>query len=162
MEHIEKTIEVNVPVSVAYNQWTQFEDFPEFMEGVEEVKQLSDTKLYWRADIGGMEKEWEATITDQVPDYRIAWHSTTGAPNTGVVTFHPIDDDTTQVLLELSYDPEGFVENTGDMLGLVERRVEGDLQRFKDFIESRGQETGAWRGRVRSGRVENPGDSYPQ
>jgi len=162
MEHIEKTIEVNVPVSVAYNQWTQFEDFPEFMEGIEEVKQLSDTQLYWRANIGGVDKEWEAAITDQIPDYRIAWHSTTGAPNAGVVTFHPVDDDTTQVLLQLSYDPEGLVENTGDMLGLVERRIEGDLERFKDFIESRGHETGAWRGRVRSGRSEKPGDSYPQ
>ncbi|MEO5573663.1 MAG: SRPBCC family protein [Gammaproteobacteria bacterium] len=162
MEHIEKTIDVNVPISVAYNQWTQFEDFPAFMEGVVEVKQLTDTQLHWRANIGGKETEWDAVITDQVPDYRIAWHSVSGAYNIGVVTFHPIDDNTTTVLLELSYDPEGIVENVGDMLGLVSARVEGDLQRFKDFIESRGQETGAWRGRVRSGRSEQPGDTYPQ
>ncbi|MEO5702975.1 MAG: SRPBCC family protein [Gammaproteobacteria bacterium] len=162
MEHIEKTIDVNVPISVAYNQWTQFEDFPEFMEGIEEVIQLSDTQLHWRANIGGIEKEWDVAITEQIPDYRIAWHSTTGAQNSGVVTFHSKDDNTTTVLLELSYDPEGIVENAGDMLGLVSARIEGDLQRFKDFIEERGQETGAWRGRIRSGRSEQPGDTYPQ
>jgi uncharacterized membrane protein len=161
MEHIEKTLDVNVPVSVAYNQWTQFEEFPEFMEGVEEVKQLSDTQLHWRANIGGKDTGWDVTIIDQIPDYRIAWRSTSGTPNSGAITFHTKDDDTTTILLELSYEPEGMVENVGDMLGLVERRVEGDLQRFKDFIESHGHETGAWRGRIRSGRSEQPGDTYP-
>lgn len=162
MEHLEKIVEVKVPLSVAYNQWTQFEEFPEFMEGVDEVTQITDTQLRWRARIGGQDKEWSVTITDQVPDYRIAWKSTSGEPNSGAVTFHAVDDNTTQVLLAMSYDPEGLMENIGDLLGMVTRRVEGDLQRFKDFIESRGEETGAWRGRVRSGHVEQEGDTYPQ
>lgn len=160
MENIEKSVKVNVPVSVAYNQWTQFEDFPEFMEGVREVKQLDDKRLYWRADVGGKEKEWEATITDQVPDSRIGWESTSGAPNSGAVTFQPIGDDTTEVTLRLSYDPEGVLENVGDALGFMARRVEDDLQRFKEFIESRGEETGAWRGKISSGHVEQKGDRY--
>lgn len=160
MAHIEKSIEVNVPVSVAYNQWTQFEEFPRFMEGVKEVKQLDDTHLHWRAEIGGKEEEWQALITEQTPDYRIAWHSTSGAENSGAVTFHPIDDNRTEILLELSYEPEGVTENVGDMLGVVSRRIEGDLERFKEFIEARGSETGAWRGEVHHGRVSDDSDRY--
>jgi uncharacterized membrane protein len=152
MSTIDKAIEVNVPVSTAYNQWTQFEDFPKFMEGVEEVRQLDDTHQHWCANIGGKRKEWDAVITEQVPDQRIAWQSTSGAPNGGVVTFHRIDDNTTNIMLQVEYDPQGIAENVADAVGIVSSRVEGDLERFKDFIESRGQETGAWRGQVQQGQ----------
>src|ERR1043166_7246914 len=148
MSTIEQSIDVNVPVHTAYNQWTQFEEFPQFMEGIEEVRQLDDKRLHWRANVGWKEKEWDAVITEQVPDQRIAWKNTTGATNAGVVTFHRIKDDTTRVMLQLEYDPEGLVENVGDMVGVVSSRVKGDLARFKEFIEARGTETGAWRGAV--------------
>jgi uncharacterized membrane protein len=148
MATIEKSIAVNVPVRTAYNQWTQFEDFPRFMEGVKEVKQLDDKRLRWRAEIGGKEKEWMAEIVEQMPDQRIAWRCITGAKNAGVVTFHRLSDDSTKIMLQLEYDPEGVVENVGDAVGVVSQRVEGDLKRFKEFIESRGQETGAWRGTI--------------
>ena len=157
MSTIEKSIEVNVPVSTAYNQWTQFEDFPKFMEGVKEVKQLDDKRLHWRADIAGKEKEWDAEITEQIRDKRIAWRSRTGAPNAGVVTFHQISPTTTRIMLQLEYDPETVVEKAGDWIGIVSRRVERDLQRFKEFIESRGQETGAWRGEIQGGDVRKTG-----
>jgi uncharacterized membrane protein len=153
MAKIEKSIDVHVPVRTAYDQWTQFEEFPRFMEGVEEVRQLDDKRLHWRAKIGGKEEEWDAEITEQLPDERVAWRSTSGAENAGVVTFHHIDANTTRVMLQLEYDPEGVVENVGDALGVVSRRVEGDLKRFKEFIEGRGTETGAWRGEIR--RPEN-------
>ena len=146
--NIEQSIDVNVPVHTAYNQWTQFEQFPQFMEGVEEVQQLDDTHLHWKAKVGGTTKEWDAVITEQHPDQRIAWTNTTGARNAGVVTFHRLADDKTRIMLQLDYEPEGIVENVGDMLGMVSRRVRGDLERFKKFIEDRGQETGAWRGEV--------------
>jgi uncharacterized membrane protein len=148
MATIEKSITVDVPVRTAYNQWTQFEEFPRFMEGVREVKQLNDKRLHWRAEIGGKEKEWDAEITEQVPDSRIAWRSVTGTPNAGVVTFHRLSDNSTKVMTQIAYTPEGMVENVGDAIGVVEQRVEGDLKRFKEFIESRGQETGAWRGTI--------------
>ncbi|GBG13505.1 uncharacterized protein NMK_1055 [Novimethylophilus kurashikiensis] len=148
MSTVDKTIEVNVPVQVAYNQWTQFEDFPAFMEGITEVRQLDNTHLHWRADIAGKETEWDAEITEQVPDRRIAWHSTSGATNDGMVSFESAGTDKTRVMLHLDYDPQGFVENIGDALGMVSRRVEGDLRRYKALLESRGSETGAWRGRV--------------
>jgi uncharacterized membrane protein len=152
MATVEKSIDVNVPVDTAYNQWTQFEDFPRFMEGVKEVKQLDDTHLHWIAEIAGKTKEWNAEITEQVPDMRIAWRSTAGAPNGGVVTFHRLSEDITRIMLQIDYDPEGVTENVGDAVGVVSRRIEGDLERFKEFIESRGQETGAWRGEVEQGR----------
>jgi uncharacterized membrane protein len=148
MSTIEQSIDVEVPVRTAYNQWTQFEEFPKFMDGVREVRQLSDTRLLWRAEIGGVEETWEAEIDQQVPDMRIAWHSITGAKNAGVVTFHRLSDDRTRVMLQLEYDPQGFVENVGDAVGAVSLRVKGDLQRFKEFIETLGSETGAWRGTV--------------
>jgi uncharacterized membrane protein len=148
MPNVEKHIDVNVPVKVAYNQWTQFEDFPKFMEGVESIKQLDDKRLHWVATIAGKKEEWDAEITEQTPDQRIAWTNTTGAKNAGVVTFHHLSDETTRVMLQLDYDPEGVVENVGSALGFVGRRVEGDLGRFKEFIESRGKETGAWRGEI--------------
>lgn len=149
MASIEKSIEVKVPVHTAYNQWTQFEEFPRFMEGVREVRQLDDTHLRWCAEIAGKDTEWDAVITEQVPDERIAWTNTSGARNAGVVTFHRIDPQTTKLMLQLDYEPEGAVENIGSALGVVGHRVQGDLERFKDFIESRGAETGAWRGEVR-------------
>ena len=148
MSTIEKSIDVHVPVRTAYNQWTQFEEFPRFMEGVREVRQLDDRRLAWCAEVGGKEKRWEAEITEQIPDARIAWRSRAGAENGGVVTFHRIDDDTTRVMLQLDYDPEGVVENVGDALGVASARVRGDLERFKEFIEQRGRETGAWRGSI--------------
>ena len=148
MSIVAKSIDVNVAVRTAYNQWTQFEEFPKFMEGVKEVRQLDDKRLHWRAEIGGHEVEWDALITEQIPDQRIAWRSTTGSENSGVVTFHPLSNGATRVTVAMSYDPKGFVESVGDMLGAVSKRVEGDLQRFKYFIESLGRETGAWRGEI--------------
>ena len=145
---IEESIEINVPVSVAYNQWTQFEDFPRFMKGVCEVRQIDDTHLYWRADIAGKEEQWDAEITEQLPDHRIAWRSTSGAENAGVVTFHKISDSTTRIMLQMDYGTKGFMEGIGDALGAVKIRTRGDLKRFKKFLEERGSETGAWRGSV--------------
>jgi len=148
MSTIEKSIEVNVPVRTAYNQWTQFEEFPRFMEGVKEVKQLDDTRLHWKASIAGQEKEWDAEIIEQTPDQRIAWTSRGGANNGGVVTFYRISNARSIVMLQMRYDPQGFVETAGDALGVVSLRVQGDLERFKEFIEKRGHETGSWRGQV--------------
>ncbi len=148
MSTVEKSIEVELPVSTAYNQWTQFEEFPQFMEGVEKVTQKDDTHLFWKAEVAGKTKEWDAEITEQKPDERVAWHATSGAENAGVVTFHRIDDRTTRVTLQLDAEPEGVVENVGTALGFLDRRVKGDLERFKEFIESRGTETGAWRGDI--------------
>lgn len=146
--NFEESIEVDVPASVAYNQWTQFEDFPKFMKGVSEVRQIDDTHLHWRADIAGKEEQWEAEITEQIPDQRIAWHSTSGAENAGVVTFHKISDSKTRITLQMEYSPKGFVEGVGDAVGAVKMRTHGDLKRFKEFVEERGTETGAWRGSI--------------
>jgi uncharacterized membrane protein len=148
MASVVESIDVKVPVSTAYNQWTQFESFPEFMEGVKSVAQTDDTHLHWVAEVGGAEKEWDAEITEQHPDERVAWTATSGAENAGVVTFHRIDDGTSRVTLQMDVDPEGLVENVGTALGFLDRRVRGDLERFKAFIESRGSETGAWRGEI--------------
>ncbi len=153
MSTIEQSIEVKVPVRTAYNQWTQFEDFPQFMEGVEYVRQLDDTRLEWAAEIAGQRREWEAKITEQNPDERIAWASVGGAFHSGVVTFHRIDDDTTRVMLQMEFEPEGWLEKAGDALGIVKARTKGDLGRFKEFIESRGTETGAWRGEVEQKKI---------
>ncbi|HLG73223.1 MAG TPA: SRPBCC family protein [Chloroflexota bacterium] len=154
MASVEHSIEVNVPVTTAYNQWTQFEMFPHFMEGVESVHQLDDKHLHWRAKVAGAEREWDAEITEQVPDDRIAWKSTSGARNAGVVTFHRLDPMRTKVMLQLEYEPEGAGEALGDMLGMLTRRVEGDLKHFKEFIEERQAETGAWRGEVKREPVQ--------
>jgi len=148
MSTIEQSVEVNVPVRTAYNQWTQFEEFPRFMEGVEEVHQVTDTRLHWIAEIAGVHREWDAEITEQTPDQRIAWKSTDGTENSGVVTFHRLSDGETKVTLQMGFDPEGFTEKAGDLLGIVRMRTKGDLERFKDFVEERGGETGAWRGEV--------------
>ncbi len=151
MASVVESIDVKAPVSAAYNQWTQFEEFPRFMEGVEKVTQKDDTHLFWKAEVAGKTKEWDAEITEQKPDERIAWRNTSGADNAGVVTFHRIDEETTRVTLQMDVEPEGVVENVGTGLGFLERRVKGDLERFKEFIESRGSETGAWRGTVEAG-----------
>jgi uncharacterized membrane protein len=145
---IEKSIDVDVPVRTAYNQWTQFESFPRFMDGVESVRQLDDTHLHWKASIAGKTMEWDAEISEQIPDKRIAWFSTQGAKNAGVVTFHRLTDDKTRVMLQLDYEPQGVIENVGDFVGVMSSKTEGDLERFKEFIEDRGVETGAWRGKV--------------
>ena len=149
METIEKSIDIDVPVRTAYNQWTQFEEFPHFMEGVESVKQLDDTTLQWVANVGGERKEWRARITEQVPDHHISWRSEGGEFTSGMVSFEALGPNKTRVTVRLNYEPKGVTEKIGDMLGMFSRRVQGDLERFKDFIESKGHETGAWRGTVR-------------
>ncbi|MFF9578998.1 SRPBCC family protein [Streptomyces rubiginosohelvolus] len=149
MSQVEESIEVAVPVSAAYNQWTQFESFPQFMEGVERIEQRTQTLTHWKTKIAGVEREFDAEITEQIPDERVAWTSVGGeAKQAGVVTFHYIDDNTTKVMLQLDHDPEGLAETVGDKLGFVKRQAIGDLKRFKQFIESRGAETGGWRGTV--------------
>lgn len=154
MSRIIEEIEVDVPVRVAYDQWTQFESFPKFMEGVDRVVQLDDKTLEWTATIAGKTKHWRAEITEQRPDEVIAWRSIEGAQNDGAVQFEPLGPDRTRIVLQLDVEPEGLVEKAGDALGIVERRVRSDLERFKEFVESRGQATGAWRGRVDDGQVE--------
>ncbi|HZG35167.1 MAG TPA: SRPBCC family protein [Gaiellaceae bacterium] len=148
MATIEETIEVDVPVRTAYNQWTQFEEFPQFMDGVESVQQIDDTHLLWTAEIGGERAEWRAEITEQHPDHRVAWKSVDGRPNAGVVTFHQLDEGRTRVSLQMDWEPEGVKEKAGAAVGADNRQVKGDLERFKQLIESRGVETGAWRGEV--------------
>ena len=153
MERIEKTVEVRAPVRTVYNQWTQFEEFPKFMAGVKEVRQLDDTHVHWHAEIWGKDKEWESEITEQVPDQKIAWRSTSGdAPNAGTVRFEPLGQDRTRVQLTMEYEPQGAVENIGDALGVLSKRVESTVKDFKKFIESRGAETGGWRGEVHGGQ----------
>ena len=153
MKSIEQSITVDVPLSMAYNQWTQFEEFPLFMEGVKEVHQLDDKRLHWKAEIGGKTEEWDAEILQQVPDDRIAWRSTGGAKNSGRVAFSALGANQTEVNLELHYDPEGLTENAGAALGVVKARVAGDLKRFKEFIEERATPTGEWRGEIRGKQV---------
>lgn len=148
MSVIERSVEVDVPATAAYNQWTQFEEFPRFMKDIERVEQLDDTTLRWRARMGGQVEEWTAKIDEQIPDKRIAWHSVEGAQNSGVVTFHRLDDDRTRVMLQMAYEPQTGIEKVADWLGAVGRRIDGDLERFKEFVEARGAETGGWRGRV--------------
>jgi uncharacterized membrane protein len=148
MATVESSIDVNVDLTTAYNQWTQFETFPQFMENVESVQQTDDRHLHWIAEIGGQRREWDAEIVDQIPDQRIAWASISGEPNGGVVTFQSLGDQLTKVHLRLDYEPQGMMEKAGDLLGVVDRQIKGDLERFKQFIESRGEETGSWRGTV--------------
>ena len=148
MTTIEKSIDVKAPVSRTYNQWTQFESFPAFMDGVERIRQVTPTRTHWEINIAGVRREFDAEITEQHPDERVAWTTTNGTHQSGVVTFHRIDDDTTRVTLQLDHDPQGFVEKVGDALGIVQRRVKGDLANFKEFIDARGTEEGGWRGDV--------------
>jgi uncharacterized membrane protein len=143
-----ESIDVTVPVSTAYNQWTQFETFPKFMEGVERFEQLDPTHTRWVTRIGGVSREFDAEITEQHPDERV-WKSTDGVHQAGVMTFHRLDAESTRVTLQLDFEPEGVVEKAGDAIGVVGRRAKGDLANFKTFIEARGTEVGAWRGEVR-------------
>src|ERR671910_3623623 len=155
---VEKTILVNVPISTAYNQWTQFEDFPQFMGGVKSVTQLSDDRLEWVAEIAGVRRQWQARIVEQIPDRKVAWAATEGATNAGAVTFSDAGGGQTSVHLSLEYEPEGLVEKVGDKLNIVENQAERDLERFKAFIESEGYATGAWLGSVSEGAaVGTPG-----
>ena len=153
MSRITDHIEVDVPVTVAYDQWTQFESFPQFMDGVERVLQLDAKTLDWTATIAGKTKHWRAEIVEQEPDRLISWRSLDGARNDGTVRFEPVDASTCRITLELDVAPDGPIESTGDALGFVSRRVKGDLERYREFIESRGQATGAWRGRVEDHQV---------
>ncbi|MEU6083352.1 SRPBCC family protein [Streptomyces sp. NPDC047108] len=149
MSQVEESIQVDVPVHTAYNQWTQFESFPEFMDGVERIDQRSDTLTHWVTSVADVKREFDARITEQIPDERVAWTTVEGeAKQAGVVTFHRINDTKTKVMLQMDFDPEGLAETVGDKLGFVKRQVTGDLGRFKQFIESRGTATGAWRGEV--------------
>ena len=154
MARVEQQIEVEVPVQVAYDQWTQFEEFPRFMEGIKRVVQLDDKRLAWEAEIAGQKREWTAEIVDQTPSQRIAWRSTSGERNDGAVLFESSAPSKTKVQLTIDFDPDGPLENVGTALGVVERRIKGDLDRFKEFIEGRGQATGAWRGEIHGDRVE--------
>jgi uncharacterized membrane protein len=153
MERIEKSIEVDVPVTTAYNQWTQFESFPSFMEGVVEVQQLDDKHLKWVAELGGERKEWTAEIVQQEPDKVISWRSTSGTLNNGSVSFQPLGDNRTKVMVIMTYELETLKEKVGDAFGVLSARVEGDLRRFKEFIETQQVPTGAWRGEIREGQV---------
>ena len=148
---VERSIQVDVPVTTAYNQWTQFEDFPHFMGGVKEVRQLDDRRLHWVAEIAGVRREWEASVLEQVPDQKVAWAATAGATNAGAVRFVPAGPASTMVYLSLEYEPEGLVEQVGDKLGLVERQVNSDLERFKALVEDQGYASGAWRGEINAG-----------
>jgi uncharacterized membrane protein len=150
MSTIEESIDIEVPVSTAYSQWTQFESFPNFMEGVERVEQHGDTHLHWVAEIGGTRREWDAEITEQHPDERIAWKAVDQDGPDGVVTFHKLGDNRTRVMVQMDYEPQGMKESAGAMIGADDRRVRGDLESFKEFIEERGSATGRW-----SGEVEN-------
>jgi uncharacterized membrane protein len=154
METIKESIEVTVPVSTAYNQWTQFEEFPQFMDGVESVEQIDDTHLRWVAEIGGERRDWQAEIVDQVPDQKIAWRAVEGQGPNGVVTFESLGADQTMVIVEMSYEPEGFKEQLGAKVGMDSRGVKQDLERFKQLIETVGAETGAWRGTVEAGEPQ--------
>jgi uncharacterized membrane protein len=154
MSRITGEIEVDVPVRVAYDQWTQFESFPEFMDAVERVEQLDDTTLAWKASVAGITKEWRAKIVEQRPDELVAWTSTDGARNDGSVRFQPLGPDRTRIAFTLDVEPEGPIEKAGDALGVVEREINGDLERFKAFIEQQPVPTGSWRGTVHAGEEQ--------
>ena len=157
MATVKETIEVDVPVSTAYNQWTQFEEFPRFMDGVESVTQIDDTHLRWVAEVGGKRREWNAEIVDQVPDQKIAWTATDDDGPNGIVEFEPLGEGKTLIRVEMAYEAEGLTEQLGSAIGSDSRQVKGDLERFKELIEGRGVESGAWRGEVRAGETRSPG-----
>lgn len=145
---IESGVDVDVPVSTVYNQWTQFEDFPKFMKHVKSVRQQGDKHLHWTVELGGKTREFDAEIDEQIPDKRIAWHATGGLRHAGVVTFHRISDSRSRVMVQLEYEPQGVVENVGSFFGVPKADLDADLERFVEFIEKRGRETGAWRGAI--------------
>jgi uncharacterized membrane protein len=148
MSTIERSIEVDVPVRTAYDQWTQFESFPHFMDDVERIEQITDTTVRWHVKVAGVERSWDAEITEQQPDERIAWKATGDTRHAGVVTFHRVDEGRTRVMLQMDVEPSDWIEKVGDALGVMERNIQRDLENFKGFIEERGVETGAWRGEV--------------
>ena len=148
MSAVTESVDVDVPVRTAYNQWTQFEEFPRFMEGVQEIRQIDATHTHWKTEIAGVKREFDAEITEQLPDERVAWRNTDGKDNAGVVTFHKLDDRHSKVMVQLDFVPEGIKEKLGSAIGAPDRRVQGDLKRFKELIETRGRESGAWRGEV--------------
>jgi uncharacterized membrane protein len=158
MEKIQHSVEVDVPVSAAYNQWTQFEDFPQFMQGVESVTQIDDATTHWVAQIAGVQREWDANIVRQEPDRVIAWDGFGGPDNAGMVEFEPIGSDRTRVTVTVDWEPQDAVESVADALGIVSRRIEQDLEQFREFIVTREIPTGAWRGQIEDGHVES-GDS---
>jgi uncharacterized membrane protein len=162
MHTIEESIEIEAPVRTVYNQWTQFERFPQFMEGVEEVRQLDDKRLHWVANVAGRRHEWDAEIREQVPDERIAWRSTSGERSEGAVRFEKIAENRTRVHVAIQYEPAGALEKLGGALGIAAGRVKGDLKRFKQFIESHGVETGAWRGEIHGGEASREISSVPR
>jgi hypothetical protein len=152
---IRQSVEVDVPVRTAYDQWTQFEEFPRFMAAVDEVRQLDDTHLHWVAEVAGHRAEWDAEITEQIPDARIAWRSTSGRETTGLVTFESLGRERTLVTVDLEYETEGLTEGIGSAIGVDDRQVKADLDRFKELIEAQGEPSGAWRGKVtRSGEAD--------
>lgn len=155
MTTFNETIDVNVPVHVAYDQWTQFESFPRFMEGIDQVVQVDDTTLDWTATIAGRAKHWRAKIVEQRPDEIVAWRSIDGARNDGSVRFESLGATRTRITLQIDVDPDGMVETAGTALGVVERQVAGDLVRFRDYIEAHGTASGAWRGHVEAGKVRD-------
>ena len=148
MASVTESIDVGVPVTTAYNQWTQFEEFLHFMQGVEQVEQLTDDRLHWVAEVGGKRAEWYARITEQHPDERVAWTAEEGKGLSGVVTFHRLSDEQTRITVQMEWRPEGVMESVGAALGFDSRQVKQDLERFRDMIEARGVETGAWRGDI--------------
>jgi uncharacterized membrane protein len=160
MNTINESIDVNVPVSTAYNQWTQFEDFPKIMDDVQEVKQLDDTHVHWRAEVMGKDVEWDSEITEQVPDRIIAWRSVGGPEHAGAVEFEPVGSDKTRIRLRIDYEAKGMLEKAGDLMGTVTRRTRDELEHFKEFIERRGHETGAWRGAVGHGSTGGMGEDF--
>ena len=151
METVKESVEVNVPVKTAYNQWTQFTEFPKFMEGIEAVEQIDDTHLRWVAEVSGERREWKAEIVEQVRDARIAWRAVDGNGPNGIVTFEPLGEDRTLIVVEMTYEPEGLKETLGAKIGRDSRQVREDLERFKELVEALGTETGAWRGEVHAG-----------
>jgi uncharacterized membrane protein len=148
MASVTESVDVAVPVSTAYNQWTQFESFPQFMGGVDKITQIDTTHNHWVTTIGGVTREFDTEVTEQHPDERVAWKSTDGTSHAGVVTFHRLNDAKTRVTVQLDWQPSGVVEKAGSVLGVDDRQVKADLARFKEFIEKQGGETGAWRGDV--------------
>jgi uncharacterized membrane protein len=155
MSSVEQSIELAVPVRVAYDQWTQFESFPTFMDGVEEVRQIDDTHLHWKAKVAGREVEWDAVITEQLPDERVAWKATDGTANSGVVTFHRLSDQSSRVMVQIEHESDGVMEKVGSALGADTREVKSSLQSFKELVEGQHGATGAWRGEVEGGRAES-------
>ena len=155
MSTVEQSIDIDVPVRVAYDHWTQFEAFPEFMDGIEEVRQIDDTHLHWRAKIGGHVAEWDAVITEQLPDERVAWKATDGKANAGVVTFHRLGDESSRVMVQIEHESEGVMEKVGAALGADQREVKNSLERFKELVERRRGASGAWRGEVEGRNVQS-------